>query len=84
MGRYSRTLIPKDFKKLWYLDHDDLTEDQRLKMVNIYLTTTQEYELGREKSKIPVPKFMKQREKIKAFEDEKRRKALEERRKQEE
>jgi hypothetical protein len=75
-GRYSKKLVPKEFKDLWSKDFDDLEEPQRLKMVQSYLEITQKYELGQLTSKVPVPLFMEQRDKIQAFERKRREEGL--------
>jgi len=77
MPKTKRCVIPKKWKKYWKSDFDDLTEIQRLEMVEDYICIIEDYERGIYTNRLKQPFFMSQREKAKAWEAERRRKGME-------
>jgi hypothetical protein len=76
--------ISAEYIALWDKDFDDLEQHQRVKMIELFMRHTQDYEYGLHPVKIKHPAFMEQEDKIKAYEAEQRERGLEEKKKKEE
>jgi len=83
MPRKKKCVIPKEYKNLWNEDHDELTEAQRVEMVETYMNILEDYELGVYSNKLDPPLFMTQRDKIKKHEIKKRKDGIADRIKRE-